>query len=85
MAASNVSDIPDYKPVGKYCPCKNCQISREEGRQEIRKLILELHTPTTDGGCGDLDCCSPDDSEEFCSQCQNYEYPCPTIKAIESK
>ena len=42
MAASDVSDIPDYKPVGKYCPCKNCQIAREEGRQEIRKSVLEI-------------------------------------------
>lgn len=46
------------------------------------KLVRELHTPTTAGGCGDPDCCSPDDSEEFCSECQNYEYPCPTIKAL---
>jgi hypothetical protein len=42
MAASDLSDIPDDKPVGKYCPCKNCQISREEGRQEIRKSVLQI-------------------------------------------
>ena len=42
MAASDISDIPDDKPVGKYCPCKNCQISREEGRQEIRKNVLKI-------------------------------------------
>jgi hypothetical protein len=42
MAASDVSEIPDDKPVGKYCPCRNCQISREEGRQEIRKSVLEI-------------------------------------------
>jgi hypothetical protein len=40
MAASDVSEISDDAPVGKYCPCKNCQISREEGRQEVRKAIL---------------------------------------------
>lgn len=39
MAASDVSEIPDETPTGKYCPCKNCQISREEGRQEVRKEI----------------------------------------------
>ena len=85
MAASDLSKIPDDKPIGKYCPCKNCQISREEGRQEIRKLILELHTPTTDGGCGDPDCCSLSDSEEFCIICNGYEYPCETIKTLDGK
>jgi len=85
VAASDLSEIPDDKPIGKYCPCKNCQISREEGRQEIRKLILEIHTPTTDGGCGDPDCCSPSDSEEFCIICNGYEYPCETIKTLDGK
>jgi hypothetical protein len=42
VAASDVSDIPDDKPVGKYCVCNNCKISREEGRQEIRKSVLEI-------------------------------------------
>jgi hypothetical protein len=42
VAASDLSEIPDDKLVGKYCPCKNCQISREEGRQEIRKSVLEI-------------------------------------------
>lgn len=85
MAASDLSDIPDDKPVGKYCVCNNCKISREEGRQEIRKLIRELHTPATFDGCGDPECCSPSNSHEFfCSECQNYDYPCSTIKALDN-
>ena len=62
MAASDVSDIPDDKPVGKYCVCNNCKISREEGRQEIRKSVLEilkdrhedLLSCTKDDNCRDL-------------------------------
>jgi hypothetical protein len=49
------------------------------------KRIRELHTPVTASGCGDHECCSPSDSEEFCSECQNYEYPCNTIKALEGE
>jgi hypothetical protein len=49
------------------------------------KRIRELHTPTTASGCGDPECCSLSDSEEFCSECQNYEYPCNTIKALNGK
>ena len=45
--------------------------------------VRELHYPVNDGGCGDPDCCSPSDSEDFCIVCQGYEYPCETIKALD--
>lgn len=47
--------------------------------------VRELHTPVTSGGCSDPECCSPGDSEEFCSECNNYDYPCPTIKALDDE
>ena len=83
MAAGNASDIPDSK--SDYCPCNRCTLARKQGRQEIINLVLELHTPTTAGGCGDPECCSPSESEEFCSECNNYDYPCSTIKALEGQ
>jgi hypothetical protein len=59
--------------------------SREEEKtcKDAIQRIRELHYPVTDGGCSDAECCSPDDSDEFCHECQTYEYPCPTIKALE--
>jgi hypothetical protein len=73
MAASDLSDIPDDMPTGKYCPCKNCQISREEGRQEIRYLIKKLHTNVV-----------KDKAEfDYCLSCSK-QYPCPTIEALDS-
>lgn len=72
MAASDVSDIPNDMPTGKYCPCKNCQISREEGRQEIRYLIRSLHTNVIEG------------KFEYCMSCTK-QYPCPTIKALNNE
>jgi hypothetical protein len=77
MAASDLSDIPDDKPVGKYCVCNNCKISREEGRQEIRKSVLEilqnrhedLLSCTKEDSCHDLarivDVCIQDINESF--------------------
>ena len=47
------------------------------------KRIRELHYAVNDGGCGDPDCCSPLDSEDFCIICGGYEYPCETIKALD--
>lgn len=49
------------------------------------KRVRELHYPTTDGGCSDPECCSAQDSEFFCAECVNYEYPCPTIKALNGE
>ena len=81
MAASNASDIPDYKPVGKYCPCKNCQISREEGRQEIRERIRAIHMES-DGKC--LQCTEAETGgDEFWIEWHAVDYPCPTIKALD--
>jgi hypothetical protein len=62
VAASDLSEIPDDKPVGKYCPCKNCQISREEGRQEIRKSVLEI---LQDRHEDLLSCTKKDDCQEL--------------------
>jgi hypothetical protein len=42
MAASDLSDIPDNKPVGKFCVCNNCKISRGEGTQLERERILKI-------------------------------------------
>jgi hypothetical protein len=75
MAASDVSDIPEYKPVGKYCPCKNCQIAREEGRQEIRQLVLDLHQPDYDGEC--QQCIKGLDYDTYDAIYETY--PCPTV------
>lgn len=50
---------------------------------EIIKRIKELHYAVNDEGCGDPDCCSPADSEDFCIICQGYGYPCETIKILE--
>ena len=83
MAAGSASDIPNSK--SDYCPCNRCTLARKQGRQEIIRLVRELHTPVTDGGCGDPECCSPSDSEEFCSECNNYDYPCSTIKTLEGQ
>jgi hypothetical protein len=47
------------------------------------KRVIELHYAVNDGGCGDPDCCSPSDSEDFCIICGGYEYPCETIKALD--
>jgi hypothetical protein len=62
VAASDLSEIPDDKPVGKYCPCKNCQIAREEGRQEIRKSVLEI---LQDRHEDLLSCTKKDDCQEL--------------------
>ena len=40
MVASKASDIPEWE--SKYCPCKGCGVSREEGRQEIIRRVREL-------------------------------------------
>jgi hypothetical protein len=45
--------------------------------------IRELHYPVNDGGCGDPECCSPSDSEDFCIVCGDYGYPCETIKILD--
>jgi hypothetical protein len=82
MAASNASDIPDSKI--DYCPCNRCTVARKQGMQKAIERIRELHYPVNDGGCGDPECCSPDDSEEFCIICNGYEYPCETIKILGS-
>lgn len=81
MAASSASDIPESKI--DYCPCNRCTVARKQGRQEIIDIIRELHYPVNDGGCGDPECCSPSDSEEFCIVCVGYGYPCETIKALD--
>lgn len=52
---------------------------------EAIERVRELHYPVNDGGCGDPDCCSPSDSEEFCIICTGYEYPCETIKALDGE
>jgi hypothetical protein len=62
MAASDISDIPDDKPAGKYCVCNNCKISREEGRQEIRKSVLEI---LQDRHKDLLSCIKNDDCQEL--------------------
>jgi hypothetical protein len=59
-------------------------IEYKEMREAIQK-IRSLHSPANAGGCSDLDCCSPSDSEEFCSECQNYEYPCTTLKILDGE
>ena len=59
--------------------------------EEVDKLnasilrVRELHVPVNDGGCGDPECCSPGDSEDFCAVCQGYEYPCATIKVLDGE
>lgn len=40
MVASKISDIPEWK--SKYCPCKGCGTAREEGRQEIIKIVTKI-------------------------------------------
>jgi hypothetical protein len=57
-------------------------IEYKEMREAIQK-IRSLHSPANSGGCSDPECCSPYESEEFCSECQNYEYPCKTIKILD--
>ena len=82
MAASDVSDIPDDKPVGKYCVCNNCKISREEGRQEIRERIRAIHTES-DGKC--LQCTEAETGgDEFWIEWHAVDYPCPTIEALDN-
>lgn len=53
-----------------------------KNKKAIQK-IRELHYPVNDGGCGDPECCSPSDSEDFCIVCNGYEYPCETIKILD--
>jgi hypothetical protein len=77
MAASNSSDIPDGITKGKYCVCNNCKISREEGRQEVRKLILDLHQPDYDGEC--QQCIKALDYDTYDAIYETY--PCPTVRA----
>jgi hypothetical protein len=81
MAASSASDIPDSK--SDYCPCNRCTVARKQGMQEIIGRIRELHYPVNDGGCGDPECCSLGDSEDFCIVCSGYGYPCETIKILD--
>lgn len=69
MAASNASDIPEWK--SKYCPCKGCGTAREEGRQEIRYLIQNIHTNVVEGKA----------EFDYCLSCSK-QYPCPTIEAL---
>jgi hypothetical protein len=51
----------------------------------VIQRVKELHYAVNDGGCGDPDCCSPLDSEDFCIICGGYEYPCETIKILDGK
>ena len=43
--------------------------------------VVELHNPVADGGCGDLECCGLE--MLICADCPTYNYPCPTIQAIQ--
>ena len=82
VAASNASDIPEWK--SKYCPCKGCGTAREEGRQEIIRLVRELHMETGDGKC--LQCTEAETGgDEFWIEWHAVDYPCPTIKAIDGE
>jgi hypothetical protein len=83
MAAGNASDIPDSK--SDYCSCNRCTVARKQGKQEIIRRVKELHYAVNDAGCGDPECCSPLDSEDFCVICGGYDYPCETIKILDGE
>jgi len=83
VAASDVSDIPDDAPADKYCVCNNCKISREEGRQEIRKFVQAIHMES-DGKC--LQCTEAETGgDDFWIEWKAVDYPCPTIKALDGE
>jgi hypothetical protein len=59
-----------------YCGC-------DENHYDKIQRVRELHYAVNDGGCGDPDCCDPQDSENFCIICGGDEYPCETIKVLD--
>ena len=82
-----MSKVEDHKSKQVYVINKKeyVELTWARDMQRAIKRVRELHHPVNDGGCGDPDCCSPADSEEFCIICNGYEYPCETIKTLDGK
>jgi hypothetical protein len=52
--------------------------------QPALRAVVELHSPSNTGGCGDGECCGEFDEQDHCIICRE-DYPCPTIQAIEKE
>lgn len=57
----------------KYCPCKGCSVAREEGREEIREIVEQIHRPYKETS-----------TVSTCTIC-HVTYPCSIVKKVRNQ